>query len=87
MSFNYNINYNIGGYQEPCTWHEAHCYDRNLPRMRYDDYDAYFKVFDKIFGDRDTLHPGEFEKSEEYFNRLYKREIRKRKILKFFGFI
>ena len=54
MSFNYNINYNIG---------------------------------DKIFGDRDTLHPGEFEKSEEYFNRLYKREIRKRKILKFFGFI
>ena len=55
--------------------------------MRYDDVDAYLKVFDKVFCDRDTLHPGEFEKSEEYFNKLYKKEVRKRKILKFFGFI
>jgi len=74
-------------YQEPCTWHETHCCDRNPPRMRYDDIDAYFKVFNKIFGDRDELHPGEFEQSEKYFNRLYKKEVRKRKILKFFGFI
>lgn len=87
MSFNYNTNYNINGYQEPCTWHEAHCLDHNSSRMKYNDYDAYFKVFNKVFGDRDELHPGEFEQSEEYFNRLYKIEVRKRKILKFFGFI
>ena len=74
-------------YQEPYTWYEAHCLDRNLPHIRYDDVDAYLKVFNKVFGDRDELHPGEFEKSEEYFNKLYKKEVRKRKILKFFGFI
>ena len=79
------MNYNK--YQELCTWHEAHCYDCNPPSMRYDDLDAYFKVFDKIFGDRDELQPGEFKKSEEHFNKLYKREVRKNKILKFFGFI
>ena len=83
MSFNYNID----SYQEPCTWYEAHCYDCNPHRIRYDDFDAYFKVFNKVFGDRDELHSGEFEKSEEYFNKLYKREVRKNKILKFFGFI
>jgi len=81
MSFNYNINV----HQEPYTWHEAHCWDCNQPRMKYDDVDAYLKVFYKVFGDRDELHPGEFEQSEEYFNKLYKREIRKNKILKFFG--
>jgi hypothetical protein len=82
-----NFNYNIDTYQEPCTWYESHFYDYKPPSMRYDDLDAYFKVFDKVFGDREELHPGEFKKSEEHFNRLYKREVRKNKILKFFGFI
>lgn len=82
-----NFNYNIDSYQEPCTWYESHFYDYKPTRMRYDDLDAYFKVFDKVFGDRDELQPGEFKKSEEHFNRLYKREARKNKILKFFGFI
>lgn len=78
------MNYVMTKIQKPCTWHEAHCYDSNppRPRMKYDDVDAYFKVFNKVFGDRDELHPGEFERSEEYFNRLYKREVRKRKMLK-----
>lgn len=80
------MNYN-NKYQEPCTWHEAQTYDFNWPSMRYDDIDAYLKVFDEVFGDRDELHPGEFKQSEEYFNRLYKKEVRKRKILKFFGII
>lgn len=79
------MNYNE--YQEPCTWYEAHYCEHNSHRMRYDDIDAYLKVFDQVFGDRDELHPGEFEQSEEYFNRLYKKEVRKRKILKVFGLI
>ena len=79
------MNYN-NKYQEPCTWHEAQCYDFNSPRMRYDDVDAYLKVFNKVFGDRDGLRPGEFEQSEEYFNKLYKREVRKSKISRYFGF-
>ena len=87
MNFNYNINYNINDHQESYTYYEAHCYDRNPPSMRYDDIDSYLKVFYKIFGDRDKLYPGEFKQSEEYFNKLYKREVRKQKILKFFGFI
>ena len=87
MSFNYNINYNINGYQEPYTWCEAHCFDRNPPRMKYNDYNTYLKVFNKVFGDRDELYLGEFEQSEEYFNKLYNKEVRKRKILKFFRFI
>ena len=82
-----NFNYNIDRYQKPCTYCEVHCYDCNPPRMKYDDVNAYLKVFNKVFGDRDELQPGEFKKSEEHFNRLYKREARKNKILKFFGFI
>jgi len=79
------MNYNE--YQEPCTWCESHCLDCNPSRMKYDNVDAYLKVFGQVFGDRDGLHPGEFEQSEKYFNRLYRKEVRKRKILKIFGII
>ena len=79
------MNYNE--YQEPYTWCEAHYLDCNSPRMKYDDVDAYLIVFNQVFGDRDELHSGEFEQSEKYFNRLYKKEVKKRKILKKFGLI
>lgn len=78
---------NIDVYQEPYTWCESHCLDCNPPRMKYDDVDAYLKIFNQVFGDRDELHLGEFEQSEKYFNRLYKKEVRKRKILKIFALI
>lgn len=50
-------------------------------KMNYKNHRAYIITFDKIFGDRDELRPGEFERNLESFNKAYKRECLREKIL------
>lgn len=49
--------------------------------MVYKNDRAYIIAFDKIFGDREELHTGEFERNLESFNKAYKRECLREKIL------
>lgn len=50
-------------------------------KLNYKNHRAYTITFNKIFGDREELQAGEFERNLERFNKAYKRECLREKIL------
>ena len=60
--------------------------DMKQKASKYDNHRAYQITFNKIFGDREELQPGEFERNREIFNKAYKRECLREKILYWLSF-